>query len=128
MIDYTSNKMEFFLDFLGVFFIVFDTAQNGCPTENASRKATNTALIEKPNGRILNIIIINQIQALLTRLVWLVARIRIVLNMVLATIDINFKKNSCLDMNKDQNIFFNHSAVYLMISQQKCYKSSYIAL
>ena len=127
-IDNTNNKMEFFLCFLGGFFVVFDTAQDGYKRKNGSQKATNTSLIKKPNGRIVNIIIIDEIQALLARLILIQAITSIVFNMVLHIIDIIFERKSSLDMKKHQNIFFNHYNIYTLLSQQKCYKSSYIVL
>ena len=128
VIIYTNNKMEFFLIFLGCFFVVFDTAQHGYERKNGSRKATNASLMEKPNGRILNIIIIDLIQALFTRVIWIQVITSIVFNMVLHITDINFQRKSYLDMNKHQKIFFNHHIIYTLLSQQKYYKSSYIVL
>ena len=127
-INYTNNKMEFFLVFVAVFFVVFYTTQHGYGRKNGSGKATNASLIEKPNGSIVNIIIIEQVQALFTRLIRVQVITSIVLNMVSHIIDINFERKSYLDMNKHQNIFVNRHIICTLLSQQKYYKSSYIVL
>ena len=128
VINCTNNKKEFFHGFFAAFFVVFYTPQHEYERKNGSGKATNASLMEKPNGTIVNIIVIEQVQALLTRLVWIQVITSIVLNMVLHIIDINFQRKSSLDMNKHQNIIVNHHIIYTLLSQQKYYKSSYIVL
>ena len=43
-------------------------------------------------------------------------------------IDQNFDRNFCLYINKQQNYNYNYNTVYGLISQQKCYNSSYKTL
>ena len=117
-----------FLCFFLCFCCCFRHSTKQVSNKSGSRIATNTSLIVKPNGRILNIIIINLIQALFARLISIQASTSIVFNIVLGIIHIKFKKILCLAMNNHQNIFFNCHVVYILLSQQKYYKSSYITL
>ena len=120
--------MEFFFVFSGVFLIIFYTTQNGYEMKNESRKATNASLNAKPNGRIVNLCIIDPIQALFTTLTLIQERTSIILNMVLTKIDRKLKRNSFLHINNHQKNFLNFHTHYILLSQQNCYKSSYITL
>ena len=127
-INYTNNKMECFLVLGGIFFVIFDTTQYAYERKNGSKRATNMCSIGKPNGRRFRIIIIDQIQALFTGLIWIQERTSIVFNVVFHIIEIKFKRNSCLDMNNHQKNFLNPNIIYVLISHVKCYKSSYKTL